>query len=305
MHGADEFVAGGVLDEGNRWRQHGLRTSAWTSEPAALWWRVEQDGLHPPGLGARSRRKTSEHCLHGIDQGDKVTEDIRSRRDLATMASRVATAVDADAIICATELGELARRLADADPTRRLIVASHNAQTLEDLQDDGIDVVAVTTLVEDRYRQARVVTASVLASRALDDGDLVVCVVGHRTSLGGGDLIMVTDLDETSQIKGVGDLVSLTDGVSPTVLESLLEVADRIDACPNGANASARCSSSETRTGSRRVRVNWSSTPCAGTTRNTARSRTPTCTTPWSNWRSSTARSSCAGTVSSLPVACS
>lgn len=157
-----------------------------------------------------------------------MTEDIRSRRDLATMASRVATAVDADAIICATELVGLARRLADADPTRRLIVASHNAQTLEDLQDDGIDVVAVTTLVEDRYRQARVVTASVLASRALDDGDLVVCVVGHGTSLGGGDLIMVTALDETSQIMGVGDLVSLTDGVSPTVLESLLEVADRI-----------------------------------------------------------------------------
>ena len=57
---------------------------------------------------------------------------------------------------------------------------------------------------------------------------MAVCVVGHRTSIGGGDLALVTDIEEASVALVVSDLVRLTDGIRPKVLSRILEIAGRI-----------------------------------------------------------------------------
>lgn len=159
-------------------------------------------------------------------------DDVRSPQDLAVMAVRVATAAGADAIVCATHDGTLPLRIRDANDDEgqpvRLIAASHDASTRADLEDQDIEVVAVSTQVLDRYRQARLATSAVMTSERVSEGELVVCVVGHGTALGGGDLLVVADLDETSAIRGVGDLVSLLEGVSRGALEATLAVAEQI-----------------------------------------------------------------------------
>ncbi|WP_238444472.1 diadenylate cyclase [Salsipaludibacter albus] len=153
---------------------------------------------------------------------------VRSREDLVPMACRIAEVVGAHAVICATDDGVLPRRLAQEVPDLRIIAATHDARTRAALEADGIEVVTVATQVADKYRQARLAAGSVLASGAVSEGELVVCVVGHGTSLGGGDLVVVTDLDDSSQLRGVGDLVRLGDDISPAVFESVMAIATRV-----------------------------------------------------------------------------
>lgn len=180
----------------------------------------------------RSRRRDS--APSATDASDRkvsvviLPDDERSRGDLAAMAVQVAAAVDADAIICATHDGRLPRQVRDAQCGVRLIGASHDAATRADLAEDGFEVVAVSMQVADKYLQARVAMAAVLNAEELAEGDLVVCVVGHGTSLGGGDLVVVADLDEAGDISGVADLASLVDGVSQGALQGVLDVASQV-----------------------------------------------------------------------------
>lgn len=164
--------------------------------------------------------------MSGDERGSN-REELASA-ELAPMVVRIARAARADAVVCATPHGDLARRLHAAASVPRVIAVSHDATTRAELHADGIEVVAMSTRVADQYRQARLAAGSVLAADALSEGDRVVCVVGRGTSLGGGDLVAVVELDETSRIRSIADLVTLTDGVSPSILESVLEVAGRI-----------------------------------------------------------------------------
>lgn len=155
-------------------------------------------------------------------------DGLRTRMDLVPRVCRVAEVVDAEAVICATDDGVLPRALRDRHAGLRVIAATHDTATRAALVDDGIEVVAVSMQVADKYRQARLAAGSVLAAGLVEEGELVVCVVGPGTSLGGGDLVVVTDLDDSSQLRGFGDLVSLPDAVSPAVFEAVVEVAARI-----------------------------------------------------------------------------
>lgn len=152
----------------------------------------------------------------------------RSDPDLVSMVSSIIEVVPVRAVVCTTVNGSLPRRLRERQPGIRLIVASHDGGIRASLERDGFEVVAVPTQVADKYRQARLAAASALAACTIEEGELVLCVVGHGTSLGGGDLVAVTTLDDSSQLQGLGDLVTLPGEVMPAVFEAVVEVATRI-----------------------------------------------------------------------------
>lgn len=152
----------------------------------------------------------------------------RPETRLATLTVEIASVADAEAIICATEDGSLPRRILEAAPERRVVAATPHEATHRELERHGIEVVRLPARVADRYRQARLAIGVVYAEGSIAEGDVIACTVGHATSLGGGDLVLVTDVEEASAAFVVSDLVRLTDGIRPRVLSRVLEVAGRI-----------------------------------------------------------------------------
>lgn len=152
----------------------------------------------------------------------------RSEEELAALTHRIAVAAGADVVVCTTETGQLARRIRDQAPDRRTIPVTANDETHQQLADDGFDVLRLPALVQDRYRQARLATALAFRGAKVSQGEIVVCTVGHRTSLGGGDLVLVTDVGQGSDALAISDLVRLTEGIRPGVLSQVLEIAGRI-----------------------------------------------------------------------------
>jgi DNA integrity scanning protein DisA with diadenylate cyclase activity len=67
-----------------------------------------------------------------------------------------------------------------------------------------------------------------LRARKIAPGDLVLCAVGHVLVHGRGDLIMVTDVEAGAEDVALHEMVKLTDGIRPPVLQAALEVACRI-----------------------------------------------------------------------------
>ena len=59
-------------------------------------------------------------------------------------------------------------------------------------------------------------------------GDFIVCAVGSHVYPEEGDLVVLTDVNPGIESLVITDLVKLTDGIRPTVLEAALTVACRI-----------------------------------------------------------------------------
>ena len=59
-------------------------------------------------------------------------------------------------------------------------------------------------------------------------GDFIVCAVGSHVYPEKGDLVVLTDVNPGIESLVITDLVKLTDGIRPTVLEAALTVACRI-----------------------------------------------------------------------------
>jgi len=163
-----------------------------------------------------------------VQTPDETRMPERSERRLAELAAAIASAAEADVVVCATETGELARLVHEEDPDRRTILATPNAETHHRMQEEGMEGVLLPARVSDRYRQARLALGVAFREGKIKQGDVAVCVVGHRTSLGGGDLALVTDIEEASMAFVLSDLVRLTDGIRPRVLSRILEIAGKI-----------------------------------------------------------------------------
>jgi DNA integrity scanning protein DisA with diadenylate cyclase activity len=73
-----------------------------------------------------------------------------------------------------------------------------------------------------------------LRAKKISLGDLVVCAVGHVLVHGGGDLILVTDVEVGAADIALHEMVKLTDGIRPQVLQAALEVACRIGQVSSG-----------------------------------------------------------------------
>lgn len=166
-----------------------------------------------------------------MEQSGPPPEDpLRERPtiQLAALTAQIAEVARADVVICSTETGELARRIRQAAPDRRVIAATLSDSGYRQLEAEGFEVVRLPARVSDRYRQARLALGVAVREGRSEKGDVAVCAVGHGTSLGDGDLVLVTDVEEANSACVISDLERVTEGIPPRVLSRILEIAGEI-----------------------------------------------------------------------------
>ncbi len=153
---------------------------------------------------------------------------IRSDKDFAQLIGQVSRSVVADAVICGTETSAFIGQVHELIGDRRLLAATANADTFDALVREGVEVVRLPIRASDKYRQSWHMVSVALRAKKISLGNLVVCAVGHVLVRGRGDLIMVTDVEAGAEDIALHEMVKLTDGIRPPVLQAALEVAFRI-----------------------------------------------------------------------------
>ena len=151
-----------------------------------------------------------------------------SDKDLAGVVIRVAEAAQASAIICATETGKFAKHLHDLSEQVSLIAATTNRETYDDLVQGGLEAIRLPLRAIDKYSQVRHIISVALKANTVSIGDLVVCAIGREVYHNEGTLIVLTDVESSIEYLAVSDLLKLTDGIRPTVLEVAVEIACKI-----------------------------------------------------------------------------
>ncbi len=152
----------------------------------------------------------------------------RTDAALALMIGQVARSANADAVICGTETGALFRKLVEHTEGLRMIAATPNIDTYETLVGYGFEAVRLSLRVANKYGQARHGVSTALNAGAISVGDLVVCAIGHDLCHGVGDLVLVTDVEANVSNVALSEMIKLTDGIRPSVLESALRLACKI-----------------------------------------------------------------------------
>jgi diadenylate cyclase len=155
-------------------------------------------------------------------------DSTRSEEDMARMIVRVAETVEADAIICVTERGAIAQYLHRLSDQVRVIAATTNGETFTALTETGLEAIRLPLRTADRYSQVRHVISVALRSAKVALGDFVVCVFGYDLYPNEGDFAVLTSVEPSLERVVVTDLVKLTDGIRPTVLEVAVSVACKI-----------------------------------------------------------------------------
>ena len=152
----------------------------------------------------------------------------RSDEDLARMVISVAKTTHVDGIICITETGLLAQHLYRLSGHFRVIATTTNSETYDTLKKQGLEVIRLPLRTADKYTQIRHAISVVLQSSSVSIGDLVVCAIGHDVYQEEGNLIVLTEMEAGIEKLAVSDLLKLTDGIQPKVLEAAVTVACKI-----------------------------------------------------------------------------
>ncbi len=163
-----------------------------------------------------------------MSRTSKPINSTRSDEDLVHMVVRVAEAAKADAIICATETGAFARHLQGLSDEVRLVAATTNRETYDNLIEAGLVAVRLPLRAIDKYRQVRHIISMALGANSVSIGDLVVCAIGRNVYQDEGILVVLTDVEASIEYVTISDLLLLTDGIRPTVLEVAVEIACKI-----------------------------------------------------------------------------
>ncbi len=144
------------------------------------------------------------------------------------MVEQVTRAVPADAIICVTQSGALAQYLAGITLQPRLVAATVNEETYDALTEAGLDVIHLPLYAADKFSQVRHVLSVATRSGKIAVGECIICAIGSHVYPEEGDLIVLTDVDPGVERIVITDLLKLTDGIRPNVLEATLVIACRI-----------------------------------------------------------------------------
>jgi diadenylate cyclase len=148
--------------------------------------------------------------------------------DFADRVVRIAQAVQAEAVICVTESGVIANSVIQLGGELHIIPATPNQKTYQSLVQANIDAIRLPIHVADKYRQVRHTVSVALKSGRISVGQLIVCALSRDVFREEGELILVTDVEASAAELPVTDLIKLTDGIRPLVLETALAVACKI-----------------------------------------------------------------------------
>ena len=146
------------------------------------------------------------------------------------MVNDVARAVAAEAVICGVDTPELALELLEMSGSVRLVAATPNPGTYDALAVMGHRPLRLAVRTADKYKQAQYAVSMALRAGEVATSDLVVCVIGHGLCRGDADIILVTDVEANALEIALTDLVDLTDGIRPNLLDAALQVASKIGA---------------------------------------------------------------------------
>jgi len=160
----------------------------------------------------------------------------RSDEDLARMVVSVAKATQVDGIICITETGLLAQYLSRLSGRFRVIATTTNSETYDTLTKAGLEVIRLPLHTADKYTQIRHAISVVLQSSTISIGNLVVCAIGRDVYQEAGDLVVLTEMEASIEKLAVSDLLKLTDGIQPKVLEAAVTVACKISRAARRGN---------------------------------------------------------------------
>lgn len=144
------------------------------------------------------------------------------------MVTRIAEITQPDVVICVTESGEFVQHLIDKRQQFRIVAASAKGETCEAMRKAGVETVRLPLHAAEKYNQVRHVLSVTLRTGAISVGDFVVCALGASVYPEEGDLIVLTDVDPELEHLPVSDLVKLTDGIQPSVLEISVGIASKI-----------------------------------------------------------------------------
>jgi DNA integrity scanning protein DisA with diadenylate cyclase activity len=163
-----------------------------------------------------------------MTKGHNSKNSPHSDRELAQMIINVADVTPIDSIICVTETGALAKNLCQLSSHFRLIATTTNRETYDNLKKAGLNVIRLPLHTADKYTQIRHAIAVVLRSSSISIGDLVVCAIGYDVFQEGGTLIIVAEIEASTEKLAVSDLLKLTDGIQPKALEIAIDVACKV-----------------------------------------------------------------------------
>lgn len=144
------------------------------------------------------------------------------------MTASVARAAKVDVVICVTEGGKLFRCIRKYAHGAPLVAATPSQRTYQALSEEGYDVVRLPVRVPNRFKEARHAIAAALQAGKVQPGDFVQCVIGQGLFGAHGDFLALADVEEDAAHVPLHDLIKITDGVKPTVLDAALELACRI-----------------------------------------------------------------------------
>ncbi len=157
-----------------------------------------------------------------------MARSIQSNAALAAMVAQVAKAAGIEVVICATESGEFARELQLLAGGLRLIPATTDRETFEALNAAGMQAIRLPLRSANKYNQIRHIISVALRSGEISVGDTVICAIGCDVYPEEGNVVVVTDVEPDIENLAVSDLLKLTDGIRPGVIEAAINVACKI-----------------------------------------------------------------------------
>jgi diadenylate cyclase len=155
-------------------------------------------------------------------------QPIRSEAELARIVAQVAEMAQPEALIAVTESGAFVEHLLEKAQGFRIVAASATAETCSSMQEASVETLRLPLHAADKYNQVRHAISVALRNGTVSVGEFVVCAVGAGVYPEEGDLIVLTDVDAALANMPVSELIKLTDGIQPSVLDAAFSVAGRI-----------------------------------------------------------------------------
>ncbi|MGD2067761.1 MAG: diadenylate cyclase [Gemmatimonadota bacterium] len=147
---------------------------------------------------------------------------------LARLVRDVARAAGVETVLCDTRDGQLPCALRDLDPGLRVVAATSDGSTVEELENQGFEVLRLPVLGSDKYRQARHVVSMAVRTGHVATGELVACAISHRATGDPSDLVLVTEVEAASAEVALSEIAHLADGVRSGVVRAAMRAACHI-----------------------------------------------------------------------------
>jgi DNA integrity scanning protein DisA with diadenylate cyclase activity len=159
---------------------------------------------------------------------NKHNTESRFNTEGAEMIVRVANAAQVDAIICTTESADFVRHLHRLAGQTRVIAATANADTYHSLIQMDLEVIRLPLRAADKYKQIRHVISMAIRSARISIGERVLCTLAWDCDPDEENFAVLTDVEPNLEYLAVADLLKLTDGIRPSVLETAITVACKV-----------------------------------------------------------------------------